>query len=419
MSYEVRNGSEELELKVYNVDEEGINNNKNNDNVYGDNENDKLLLDNRRNKKKERLYWVDALRIFASYLVVLIHCSYLDHKESKEVFSAEWAGFYFFYCVLKPCVPLFMMISGLLFLDPNRTVSLSSLYKKSIPRLLKGYFFWSVYYTIVDRLIVNLNHNSFSFDWSNISKLMMNVVTGKDGNHLWYIQFCLGLYMYAPVYREMIPNKTLSWYTACISCICYHFIPTVIEFVQTFISPLNDMASTAKSFLGSLRLYPFTGCITYFMFGYLLNANTFTEKKYIYPFYILGIFGFIITPILMFSSCHVAGKETRKFGDYMNFNVCIYSIGIFMFFKYTVNDYLQKLIKMKSIKKVITVLSDCSFGIYLLHYHVYHVLIKINFHPQIIKVPLLFAPFYAFVVFSISFICIYMMRKIRLLKQFT
>jgi len=373
----------------------------------------------KKKEKKERLYWVDCLRILASFFVIFIHCSDMDHRKKMELFSGEWNVFYFYYCILKPCVPLFMMISGLLFLDPTRNVSIISLYKRSIPRLLKGFFFWSTYYSIVDKLFININNNNNTLNWQLVGNVIKGIFLARDGNHLWYIHFCLGLYMYTPIYREMIPNKTLAWYTAALSCICYHFIPTVCEAIIRF-TPIGVAAEVVRSFLNALRLAPFTGCITYFMFGYLLNSTVLTKKWHIYSFYIIGIAGFFLTPILVISVCHIEGKQVRTFGDYMNFNVCMETVGIFMFFKYSFNKYLTELMKKQQIvKRIITTVSDCSFGIYLVHYHIYHVLIKLNFHPHTIGFPLLFVPFYSSIIFVISFVIIYLLRKIDIFKQLT
>jgi len=373
----------------------------------------------RRKTKRERLYWVDCLRIFACYLVIFIHCSDMDHRKKMELFSGEWNVFYFFYSILKPCVPLYQMISGLLFLDPSKNVSLKTLYKKSIPRILKGYIFWTAYYSIVDKLFINVHNIDTTLNWKLIGNIVRGMILAKDGSHLWYIHFCLGLYMFTPIYRELIPNKTLAWYTAAVSCICYHIIPTVCEVIIRF-TPIAVVGEVIRSFLNALRLYPFTGCITYFMFGYLLNVTTLTKKWHIYAFYVMGIAGFILTPILVISACHLENKKVRTFGDYMNFNVTMETFGIFIFFKYTFNQYLTQLIKKKPIvKRIITIISDCSFGIYLIHYHIYHVLMKLNFHPHSFGFPILFVPFYSLIIFIISFIIIYLLRRIRIFKQLT
>jgi len=388
----------------------------------GDDSKNKKIDNNiieRRKTKRERLYWVDCLRILASYFVIFIHCTDLDHQRKMELFSGEWNVFYFYYCVLKPCVPLFIMISGLLFLDPTRDVSLKTLYKKSIPRLLKNFFFWSTYYSIVDKCFVNIRNDDNKLNWGLVSRITKGIFNAKYANHLWYIHFCLGIYMFTPIYRELIPNKTLAWYTAAVSCICYHFIPTVCEVLIRFTS-IGVVGEVVRSFLNALRLYPFTGCLTYFMFGYLLNTTVFKKRWHIYIFYVIGIAGFFLTPILVISVCRQENKKLRVFGDYMNFNVCMETVGIFMFFKYTLNKYLTELMKKRHIiKRIITTLSDCSFGIYLIHYHIYHILIKLHFHVHSFGFPILFLPLYSLIIFIICFVIIFLLRKIRIFKQFT
>ena len=60
---------EEIELLVNNCDD----NNKKNE----------APLKNSNPAIKERLYWVDALRIFAAYSVIFIHCTDVDLKPMK------------------------------------------------------------------------------------------------------------------------------------------------------------------------------------------------------------------------------------------------------------------------------------------------------------------------------------------------
>jgi surface polysaccharide O-acyltransferase-like enzyme len=401
-----------VEINIINNDEDKIYNR-----IDDNNDKDKpVTVSNIKQSKRKRLYWVDALRVLATYMVITIHCSDMDHKKKMVFFSGEWKSFYFYYCILKPCVPLFIMISGLLFLDPNKNVTLTSLYRKSIPRLLKAYFFWATYYSTFDKLLVNKDHRQFTIDGQFFYSVVEDMILARTGNQLWYIKYCIGIYMFIPIFREVIPHKALTWYTAGISCICFQLIPTICEFLRVF-TPLDRVASIIKTFLDNLRLYPFTGCIAYLMFGYLLNVNVLTKQRHIIYFYIIGILGFILTPVLMMTACYVNGKYGRNFGDYMNFNVCMYTVGMFMFFKYSVDRYLKKLIKRNRFKKALIALSDCSFGIYLLHYNIYRILLRIDFHPHSVGFPILFIPFYSFLIFSISFVCIYFMRKIKILKE--
>ena len=72
---------------------------------------------------KERLVYLDWLRLFATFMVVTIHVSapyvgipYYDAPTS-------WLGANFYEAISRASVPLFVMISGALLLSDGREVS--------------------------------------------------------------------------------------------------------------------------------------------------------------------------------------------------------------------------------------------------------------------------------------------------------
>jgi len=361
--------------------------------------------------KYERIYWIDALRIFANFLVIFIHCTGVDLKPVAFK-SPNWKILYFYNGLAKPCVPLFIMISGLLFLDPKRPVTYRSLYKKSIPRLLRCFLFWSSYYCIVNDMFVNIRGIKYHFSRTLIRDTIKKIIRG--GGHLWYLNYAMGLYILTPIFRELIPNKTLTWYTTGLSIFFAQFIPTVFDFMDSF---TYAGASVGRDFIDSLRLTTIGNYVNYFMLGYLLNVNTLKKKWQIQLFTAMGIIGVISTDVLRFASSYSLKHESGAFNDYNSFNVTMGTVGIFIYFKYTVNQYLPNLFKWRLFKKVFIALSDCSFGIYLIHMTVYHVIYRFGFHPQSFN-PLICAPIYSVLVYLLCFVCIYILRKVPILRLF-
>ncbi|OUM63071.1 hypothetical protein PIROE2DRAFT_10485 [Piromyces sp. E2] len=57
-------------------------------------------------------YWIDATRIFASYMVVLVHaCYYSLTKNPEDDYTFNWYSSRFWNSINRPCVPLFVMVS--------------------------------------------------------------------------------------------------------------------------------------------------------------------------------------------------------------------------------------------------------------------------------------------------------------------
>jgi len=361
--------------------------------------------------KRERLYWIDALRILANFMVIFIHCTGVDLKPHPFK-STNWKILNFYNSFLKPCVPLFIMISGVFFLDPKRPVTLASLYKKSIPRLARSYFAWSAYYKIVDDIFINISGIKYHFSRTLIRDIIKKTIQG--GGHLWYLNYAMGLYILTPLFREFLNTPTLTWYTTGLSILVAQILPTIGDFYESF---TKQGFSVAKQFIESLRLTPVGNYLNYFMLGYLLNTYPLKKKWQIYTFYGVGVAGFILSIILKFASCYAIHRDSGAFSDYNSFNVTMETMGIFIFFKYTVQDYLTKLLKYRKFKKVLITFSDCSFGIYLIHMSVYHVIYRFNFHPLSFN-PIFCAPLYSILVYLLSFVCIFILRKIPFMKYF-
>ncbi len=97
---------------------------------------------------KPHLVWIDCARWIAMFLVVVCHacdpfnCS-PDALTNPEFlrWGAIWGS------LLRPSVPLFVMITGALLL-PVREPTLGAFYKKRIPRVLFPFLIWSALYAL-------------------------------------------------------------------------------------------------------------------------------------------------------------------------------------------------------------------------------------------------------------------------------
>ncbi len=87
--------------------------------------------------RPQRIEWVDVLRFIAIFLVVCCHCTD-PFNVSPEAHTNPEFGFWgaVYGSFLRPCVPLFVMITGLLLL-PVRA-SMGSFYKNFLRGLITG-----------------------------------------------------------------------------------------------------------------------------------------------------------------------------------------------------------------------------------------------------------------------------------------
>ena len=94
-----------------------------------------------------RIEYLDYLRVIATMAVVLLHIS-IQGWGDVDVQSGPWMVYNVWNGLVRWCVPVFVMISGALFLNPKKKVSVYRLWTRNIPRILSAFLFWSVIFGV-------------------------------------------------------------------------------------------------------------------------------------------------------------------------------------------------------------------------------------------------------------------------------
>ena len=327
----------------------------------------------KNNNKPLRINYFDILRIISSFSVILIHVS-ARYYTNSNINSNNWKIAHYYNGISRFGVPVFLMISGALFL--SRDLSFSQILKKYIRRLLTKLIFWSFIYSIY---ITNLSIK-------NLQILIINFFLGNY--HFWYIIVIIELYLITPFLREIIKKDLL---------ICF----INLSFIFTFLIPnLNDFNSFFPQIISKilqiinmkLNFKYIKGYIFYFMFGYYLNNKNISLFKLIF-IYIFGIIGFFFTTIILYKMSIIKQKKNIKFFRGLNLNILLYSTSVFMSFKYNLNNYKINLLFKR--------ISNYTFGIYLIHPLILHQIRRISGDFSSIKI-LFKIPLLSIIVFIIS-----------------
>ncbi|MBT2494590.1 acyltransferase family protein [Microbacterium oxydans] len=140
-----------------------------------------------------RRWGLDILRIVAIIGVVSIHTFGALRSSPELEGSRSWwvavalnAGFIW-------AVPVFVMISGALLLDPRpHAAGPAAFYRQRLMRLAPAFIFWQVFYLIVVRQWMS------GLDESAATMLAL-VLRGQPYTHLYFLWLIVGLYAIAPV----------------------------------------------------------------------------------------------------------------------------------------------------------------------------------------------------------------------------
>lgn len=154
---------------------------------------------------REPIAWIDLLRIIACFLVVFSHCCdpFVARFDSdpEAFFTGVFLG-----SLVRPCVPLFVMMTGVLLL-PVRT-DMGTFYRRRIGRILPPLVGWSLLLPLLFFLYLGYvnpatQNPAIAGDhtWpGTVQKLWGFLFNFNfDTTPLWYLYMLVGLYLIMPV----------------------------------------------------------------------------------------------------------------------------------------------------------------------------------------------------------------------------
>ena len=133
--------------------------------------------------KSKHLLYIDIIRIVAILLVILLHCSG-NYIHDVSVKGFNFIVLNFFDSISRIGVPLFFMISGAYFLNNKNDVTIKSLFKKNIFKVLLV--------LVISSFAIEFTKYLLSVDNITLKAFIKNVVLGD--NILWFFYTLIGLY---------------------------------------------------------------------------------------------------------------------------------------------------------------------------------------------------------------------------------
>ena len=344
--------------------------------------------------QEDRRTYLDVLRIFASFAVILLHVSAQKWYDAG-VGTFDWNMSNIYDGLVRWAVPVFIMISGSLFLDKDKP--LKDIYKKYILRIAIAFLTWSFIYALV----------SYLQDGTPLKLCIFAFIKGP--NHLWYLLMIMGLYAIIPFVKLIIKDKPLTKYYLILALIFTFILPECISTMPLYFKTLGGIFSKVYK---NINLHFVLGYTSYFILGYVLIKKELSSKNKIIV-YILGIVGFISTILLTYITSKNFNIRNTVFYEYLTINVLCESIFIFVLFK----EFLFKHKFKEKTKLILSKLSKYSFGAYLVHM----LIVKELGYFQINGLTLntaVYIPLFTALVFVISYAISALINQIPLLKKY-
>lgn len=287
----------------------------------------------------KRIFYLDWLRSFAIVMVLALHCI-SDYMVRADLFgSVSWYVYLALNALARTGVPIFLMISGGLILSSEKTDDFSSFYKKRLLHLAIPLVFWNLAYFILKSLF-----GSAGFDFG---ALLADLINCGTEYHLWYLYTLIGIYLFAPFLRIIVKNCTIKQLCGLL----------VLMLLCSSIRPFFNTITPDGVYLFLFEPM-FNGYVALFLMGYILSKIEYSPKMAVI-FASLAVFGFAGSVILNHVSSSPAAVDFPANGGY---SLCHYALAAGVF-------GLSKFIFTKAtfLRPVISNLSKCSFGIYLVH----------------------------------------------------
>ena len=300
-------------------------------------------------KKNERNYGIDLLRIFSMIGVLILHLVLYsvgnEIKPSNKKYKSVW-------CLESICmcsVNCFALISGVVGYKNYKFSNLIYLW------------FHIFFYSFVVGIIYSKICYKYFFSIKNINNMFPILI-----NRHWYFNSYFIMYLFVPFLNEGIKNLNKKTFRNII--IFYIFFFSIYDVVCIFKKTIPyHQLNKGFSALWLIILYIIGSYFGKYIINKNNNKNIFYFSKWFLIFLFLTTFNFKLQLMLINKK-----KDFRLslFKKYINPIVLFQAISLLMFFS-------KLKIKSNSLKKLISFFTPLVFGVLLFHSRIIHLKIKI------------------------------------------
>lgn len=321
----------------------------------------------------ERKYSIDILRIISAITVIIIHviaCPILYSPVEIEVSLISTLELLL--NLMKWCVPVFFMITGYCWLKREECTYTYCLYH--VLKYICVLFTVGLFYALLEEVFVVRTIN-----FSVITKSVLNVISGKSWDFLWFVYSIIGIYLVMPIIHHFMQREDKDIWTLTALLFIFNILfPTIKEWVTIGVT------------------FPFGGYLFYVCLGGIIAKLKIDEKK-TYIIYLMGLLSFVWI---------VLGNRNSEIG-YKHVAVCLMAISIFLF------------VSKMNIKPnaLLLCVSKCTWGMYLIHPFFINAAVKVLEIDFLTSFPYIKLFVFAVIVSFASFITTYTFRKIPLIKR--
>lgn len=295
---------------------------------------------------------VDCAKSLAICFVLLIHTS-ADVLRGGAVGSLYWLEGLFWNSLSRGAVPLFLLCSGALFLDPDRPVTVRHIWRRNIPHLLLALAFWALAYRFAPYVTRGFPRAD------ELRENLLTLLRGGQEGHLYFLTIMLLVYAALPVTRAF----------------CVRADEKALRYALGFWLVTGVLLPTAKSLglfrsiQGIILQWPLPlawACIGCTVLGGALDRRPLRVR----PAACMAIGGWLICFVGTWLLSRHAGTLQTQLLEGLSPGPCMLAAGLFSL-------CAQKAGRLRAAgARLVQTLSRASFGIYLVHLFVLRLLCR-------------------------------------------
>ncbi len=210
--------------------------------------------------QREPTGWFDLARVLAILAVVVVHetSATVGGRGAGDPATAAWWTANVLDSASRWCVPVFLMVSGALLLDPRRTDRPRDFYRRRLGRVGIPLVVWTVVYLAFRSLYLG--------DDLDAGQAARDVAAGTPFLQLYFLYVLVVLYLLTPFLRLVVRHAT-------------HRMQGAFAAVLLGLGALDQVLSSFLDVGGAsaaTRFLPYAG---YFTLGWMLRDITLTRRQ--------------------------------------------------------------------------------------------------------------------------------------------
>lgn len=292
---------------------------------------------------------VDLIRTIAIILVILLHAS-IEAVPNIDIMSPQgvqlWWTSNVYNSISRIAVPLFVMLTGALLLQPNKANEpLRGFFRKRWNRIGIPVLFWGAIFFAWDSLVKGQLLTPVSF--------LQGLLAGPYV-HFWYLYILIGLYLITPIVRVIVAHA--EWK------IIKYFL--IIWFVGTGTIPLLTLYASISPQTVWFRqnVFVLSGLLGYFILGAYVTKLRFRTSILSLMLVLSSVFTIFGTYFLIAT---LGEQYSQFFLDASSFSVIVASVTLFLILASIPCQTIER--KIPRGNKALQVISQNTLPIYLFH----------------------------------------------------